>query len=98
MKQWVKPLSFFSLLTFVPHSSDTIWGIFFFKASKAASTFLMSPGAAAALNLKDTTCWSLSAALAFIVRPRRAMEQRMIVMLFIVLDFDHLVEGGLHYS
>jgi heptaprenylglyceryl phosphate synthase len=46
----------------------------------------MSAGAASALNLKETTWWSLSAAEAFMVRPSKTSAERIVVKCFIVVE------------
>lgn len=59
---WVKPLSRFSLLTLVPHSSDWIWGMALLSAANAVSMRLICSAVASFLNLKETTCLTLSSA------------------------------------
>src|ERR1035438_5464816 len=82
MKQCVNPLPRFSLLTFVPHSKVTTWEIFCFNASNATSTCLMSSALAVVLNLKQTTCWSLSAALALTNMPDTRIADRITANVF----------------
>ncbi len=80
---WVNPLSRFSLLTLVPQSSDWICGMAPLRAANAVSTRLICSVVASFLNLKETTCLTLSSARIAVVLMRRDARMARSFMWFI---------------